>query len=69
MRGGDKAPVLPKAEAKARRYAPFSQKCGLIRCASRAMLDGLRPKSGSAQAASWMKRQKIWRGGLNLIAP
>jgi hypothetical protein len=23
MRGGDKAPVVPKAEAKARRYTPF----------------------------------------------
>ena len=68
MRGGDKAPVARKAEAKARRYAPFIKNVddSVLRAAE--CLTGfggkLEPESG---AQSIKCRTKYW-DSLNLTA-
>jgi hypothetical protein len=57
--GGDKAPVPGKAEAKARRYAPFFKNVDESDAWSARSLTGFRPKSGAAGAASTKMPDKI----------
>jgi hypothetical protein len=59
QRGGDKAPVPSKAEAKAGRYAPFFKNVDESGTRLLGSLTGFRPKPGDAGAFSAKMPNKI----------
>jgi hypothetical protein len=59
QRGGDKAPVPGKAEAKAGRYAPFFKNVDESGVRALGSLTGFRPKPGGAGALSAKMPDKI----------